>query len=181
MNNCYCGHPKERHGSATPGPIPRLDYSPCDHCCCKDYAESQEPKVCPEGYCYKHELKDCSECSQEPKALEEKPLCAHAAGICRGNCKPQEEPKKCPPFHHMHTKNGDWSCMNIYDAEREGITLYPCKKETKPKEEAEYKLDIAMSYLKLVLPMAKGYAAKNDVGSNQEYIEDAEKFIKSQE
>ena len=31
--------------------------------------------------------------------------------------------------------------------------------------------------LKLVLPMAKGYAYKNNVGSNMKYIETAEKAI----
>ena len=35
--------------------------------------------------------------------------------------------------------------------------------------------------LKLVLPMAKGYAYKNNVGSNMKYIETAEKAITCEE
>lgn len=151
--------------------------------------------------------------SQEPKALEEKPLYK-----CNGSClgthgpeckvaKPQEEPKKIgkydPETGHLtvcSSQSGDpFDChichqketepklpqsdfrMNPEEVVKAGKDWWDLQKETEPKEDAEYKLDISVSYLKLVLPMAKAYAAKNDVGSNQEYIENAEKFIKSQE
>lgn len=38
----------------------------------------------------------------------------------------------------------------------------------------------ARELLRLVLPMAKGYAHANPVGSNQQYITDAEEFIAAQ-
>ncbi len=33
--------------------------------------------------------------------------------------------------------------------------------------------------IKLILPLAKGYTAKNNVGSNKKYIEEAENYLKS--
>lgn len=39
----------------------------------------------------------------------------------------------------------------------------------------------AISLLRLILPMAKGYAHEHPVGSNQRYVNDAEEFIAAQE
>ena len=37
--------------------------------------------------------------------------------------------------------------------------------------------DRATELLRLVLPMAKGYAYKNNVGSNMQYIAEAEQYL----
>ena len=59
----------------------------------------------------------------------------------------------------------DFDILNIEDATSAIIEII--RKGDKPLLEA----------LKLVLPMAKGYAYKNNVGSNMKYIETAEKAI----
>ncbi len=55
--------------------------------------------------------------------------------------------------------------------------LSAAKAEKARAEAAEDECERLLHALALVLPMAKGYAAKNKVGSNQEYITNAEDIL----
>lgn len=45
-------------------------------------------------------------------------------------------------------------------------------------KDAADRIEALEDALRLILPMARGYAARNDVGSNREYVEQTEGLIK---
>jgi hypothetical protein len=48
---------------------------------------------------------------------------------------------------------------------------------SKLKEAGKRAVEEGIDKLRLILPLAKGYAYVHDVGSNQKYIEEAERYI----
>lgn len=111
MNNCYCGHPKERH-VAWHEPLAEEPTYKCRHCACTDYAESQEPKPCDHGngICNPKNF-PCNQFTQEPKALEVKcPNLGKFNCIC-SQCYKEAKPQEAYGFRdHRHCQEKDSPC-----------------------------------------------------------------------
>lgn len=148
--------------------------------------ESQEPKAleekCPECH-YQNGDHHARRCSQR---REEKPETQESGEKCRfdrevGYCfthsgfheaKPQDEPKECCEL---------CECASYVDGVK---TESKCNSKDCPchqESETGWREDLAISHLRIVLPMAKAYAASSDVGSNREFVEAADIFLKSLE
>lgn len=152
MNNCYCGHPKERHQTSLAYYLGQAadSHQNCFHCACSLYWPIE---------------------SQEPKALEEKPL-YKCGGFCRGThgpeCnvfKPQESlPQSCPECHYPKGKaHARRCCMRL-----DGLVGEPChqESETEPldllkKSKESVKVGVFAYEYYIILPRPKGRTISN--------------------
>ncbi len=71
--------------------------------------------------------------------------------------------------HHADRRKFRGLIQRIFTLERQALT----SATTKAREER----DEARAIVRLILPMAKGYASKHRVGNNQAFVESAEEYI----
>lgn len=153
MNICYCGHPRSSHMYSE-----QVNHEGrnCYHCLCIAYAEKPATQ----------------ETEEKPRWNTERSV----RDIIRDEpTKPQDEPKCCGKCIRI-SREDDGSVDEIWCNDKS----CPCHQESET-EFNESVTHLAIAHLKVLLPLAKGYAKYSNVGSNRKYVQRADEFLKSLE